>query len=112
MREIFTSRSLGGAPGNRCFYLELDAENVCGLMVKFVGGASDLARSRRRLRVGVNRGAAFVQCRAPPRKRGRTRHWTRLRPPDAHPASGIPIRRARGSAPRLAAILIWEKKHV
>jgi len=23
MREIFTSGSVGGAPGNRCFYLEL-----------------------------------------------------------------------------------------
>jgi len=24
MREIFTSGSVGGAPGNRCFYLEID----------------------------------------------------------------------------------------
>ncbi len=24
MREIFTSGSVGGAPGNRCFYLERD----------------------------------------------------------------------------------------
>ena len=24
MREIFTYGSVGGAPGNRCFYLELD----------------------------------------------------------------------------------------
>jgi len=24
MREIFTSGSVGGAPGNRCFYLEAD----------------------------------------------------------------------------------------
>ena len=24
MREIFTSGSVGGAPGNRCFYLEVD----------------------------------------------------------------------------------------
>ena len=24
MREIFTSGSVGGAPGNRCFYLEPD----------------------------------------------------------------------------------------
>ena len=27
MREIFTSGSVGGAPGNRCFYLEADAVN-------------------------------------------------------------------------------------
>jgi hypothetical protein len=25
MREIFTSGSVGGAPGNRCFYLEADS---------------------------------------------------------------------------------------
>jgi hypothetical protein len=24
MREIFTSGTVGGAPGNRCFYLEVD----------------------------------------------------------------------------------------
>jgi len=24
MREIFTSGSVGGAPGNRCFYLEVE----------------------------------------------------------------------------------------
>jgi len=27
MREIFTSGSVGGAPGNRCFYLEADGEH-------------------------------------------------------------------------------------
>ena len=27
MREIFTSGSVGGAPGNRCFYLEADAKD-------------------------------------------------------------------------------------
>ena len=30
MREIFTYGSVGGAPGNRCFYLEPDRENVGG----------------------------------------------------------------------------------
>ncbi len=28
MREIFTSGSVGGAPGNRCFYLEADAKTA------------------------------------------------------------------------------------
>jgi len=28
MREIFTSGSVGGAPGNRCFYLEVDPQLV------------------------------------------------------------------------------------
>ena len=27
MREIFKSGSVGGAPGNRCFYLEADAKS-------------------------------------------------------------------------------------
>ena len=27
MREIFTSGSVGGASGNRCFYLETDAKS-------------------------------------------------------------------------------------
>jgi hypothetical protein len=35
--------SINAEPGG-----SLDAENFCGLMVKFVGGASDLDRSRRR----------------------------------------------------------------
>ena len=29
MREIFTSGSVGGAPGNRCFYPELGREFRC-----------------------------------------------------------------------------------
>ena len=36
MREIFTSGSVGGAPGNQCFYPELDSPahfgNYCNLM--------------------------------------------------------------------------------
>ncbi|MHA1881303.1 MAG: hypothetical protein ACTSYG_13020 [Candidatus Heimdallarchaeota archaeon] len=28
MREIFTSGSVGGAPGNRCFYLEPDSKSL------------------------------------------------------------------------------------
>ena len=30
MREIFTSGSVGGAPGNRCFYLEPDSLKLAG----------------------------------------------------------------------------------
>jgi len=32
MREIFKSGSVGRAPGNRCLYLEADAENGGGAM--------------------------------------------------------------------------------
>ncbi len=29
MREIFTYGSVGGAPGNRCFYPETDRQGLC-----------------------------------------------------------------------------------
>ena len=35
MREIFTSGSVGGAPGNRCFYLECDAQLVGEFSCRF-----------------------------------------------------------------------------
>ena len=40
MREIFTSGSVGGAPGNRCFYLEPDGEKRCGADAVSLGGAA------------------------------------------------------------------------
>ncbi len=41
MREIFTYGSVGGAPGNRCFYLEADPKhggfsNNHGRLSKFI----------------------------------------------------------------------------
>ena len=42
MREIFTYGSVGRAPGNRCLYPEIDAENVCSLTGNLLGGASEL----------------------------------------------------------------------
>ncbi len=44
MREIFTSGTVGGAPGNRCFYLELGLVNplrsfatrLCGTLGEIV----------------------------------------------------------------------------
>ena len=35
MREIFTYGSVGGAPGNRCFYLELENKQR-GFQAKFL----------------------------------------------------------------------------
>jgi len=52
----------------------------------FVSSTSEPERSRRRLRVGVNRGADFVKYLALPRKRVRTGHLTRLRSPRVRPA--------------------------
>ncbi len=34
MREIFTYGSVGGAPGNRCFYLEEDFQTCRGFCKK------------------------------------------------------------------------------
>jgi hypothetical protein len=38
MREIFTYGSVGGAPGNRCFYPEI------GVRYNFVGNSAGLAK--------------------------------------------------------------------
>jgi hypothetical protein len=38
MREIFTSGSVGGAPGNRCFYLEPDGKKRGGADAAGLGG--------------------------------------------------------------------------
>ncbi len=35
MREIFKSGSVGGAPGNRCFYLEVDPQLVGEFRCRF-----------------------------------------------------------------------------
>ena len=37
MREIFKSGSVGGAPGNRCFYLEADALNRAADLQRLTG---------------------------------------------------------------------------
>ena len=60
MREIFKSGSVGGAPGNRCFYLEADGMGVRGLWImpkKALANAYIVRYSVRNL--AINRG---VKC--------------------------------------------------
>ena len=67
MREIFTYGSVGGAPGNRCFYLEVGfGEKLAKPLMQRVHGDC----------VAVNRGADYVKhlVLAPC---ARTRHLTR-----------------------------------
>ncbi len=48
MREIFTSGSVGGAPGNRCFYLEADIKKRrSSFLVALLFAAADVRRSQR-----------------------------------------------------------------
>ncbi len=49
MREIFTSGSVGGAPGNRCFYLEPDARGA-GFYADYIRWFAPCAGERNRYR--------------------------------------------------------------
>jgi len=44
MREIFTYGSVGGAPGNRCFYLEADSKSGVSLRYTLLLTAADARR--------------------------------------------------------------------
>ena len=37
MRETFKSGSVGGAPGNRCSYLEVDQKKLCFFCCQVIG---------------------------------------------------------------------------
>ena len=98
MRETFKSGSVGGAPGNRCAYLEADAGKPPWLNVSALGGAAN--RNVPRDCVARNRGADFVKRLVPAPCAG-TRRLTRLVTPDVRRQSLLPSSAPSGSAPRL-----------